>query len=1167
LRRFYGTLLTAIVLICCFTLQAQEAAEGEEQAAAPERRVSREEVEQLREAAANNQTLEEELRSQIVAIYDEALAALTAAAASLDRVEQYNKEREGIAAIAGELEAEMSAPPQALAPDLPEDPSASQLEALLTEERTRLEGARDALRDVEQLVGERNSRRTDLARRLGTVDQQLEVISDQIQSAADTEVHPELGRALRRNLLARREAALAEKEQIRAQLVLFEDRGVLIPWQRDQAQRAMEAATQLVTALEAITTNKQHDEAAQELEDVREQCRLAVERDPELKDIAAETVLFAETLWGEDGIIVKSEQTAQALVQTRKHIADLDRIIELTRRRFEAVGEGGSANQWWPKTSDDMPTLAQIEQEIADREREIPDVQHQLILLEEDRAGMNQLGVEAAEYLSGSPLSGDELAGLTSTVRGVLFIRRQLLDDLIQQYGRYSSQLVELDAVQRNLHSEGKRIVAFLQERLYWSRSVPDPLLPEPADFWEAFLWLKAPKNVTGVVGAATQQAKAQPAVVALWLLVIIALLVLRPWALRRMSIAAERVKNPDQDSVWLTVKAFGYTLMLGWPLPFALHGLGLLILSQATVTYVHSTATAFLYLGMVAGLFEGFRQLLRPDGLGEAHFGWPKAVTRAIHRGLLWPEILLLPLLFVAILFGLSGLSLNSEDALQAYNNSLGRAAFIAAMVILATSMFSILRPRVKVGGRQTEDRMVFNRISVFAFPLIVLTAVVPAFLAIIGYYLSGYLLVYQFLKTYRLAGYLVFIGGIIHRWRIAGNGPNRPTSPEEVLAGQKANQLVRFAMVVVGAIGLFTIWEGALPAAEAMKRVYLLPHFEVVDATSARALSRSSATIAPAVAAQPTAEGGEAAKGPTGSQALPIPATGIMDGPSGDTDPEGGVLTLWNLFQALLAAIITFGLVRDVPGVIYLGLLRRTHLDRGARVAFSTLARYTIMIFGVSATFNLLGLTWDKIQWLAAALTFGLGFGLQEIVANFVSGLILLLERPVRVGDAVTIGNLQGRVTEIQIRATTITLWDRSEMIVPNKEFITSKLVNWTLSDSKRRIDVPIRVAYGSDVKHVKKVLVEVAAKHPNVFDDPSPAALLLEFGDDAMKFELRFFTEFGTGLGTKDQLHVAIFEAFQKEGIEFPIPSLNINMPRRQPRQVPEKSGSMPALPDKI
>jgi potassium efflux system protein len=254
---------------------------------------------------------------------------------------------------------------------------------------------------------------------------------------------------------------------------------------------------------------------------------------------------------------------------------------------------------------------------------------------------------------------------------------------------------------------------------------------------------------------------------------------------------------------------------------------------------------------------------------------------------------------------------------------------------------------------------------------------------------------------------------------------------------------------------------------------------------------------------------------------------------------------LTLWALLQAVLAGVVAFVMTRNVPGVFEFILHRRTKLDGGARVAYVTLLRYTIIIVGVLVVFGLLGVTWSKVQWLAAALTFGLGFGLQEIVANFVSGLILLAERPVRVGDVVTIGNLMGKVTRIQIRATTITLWDRSEMIVPNKEFITTKLVNWTLSDSKRRIEIPLRIAYGSDLDEVRDLLVEIATDHPAVLDEPTPHVLLLEFGDDAIRFELRFVVDFGLGLTTKDEVQMAIERAFRDRGIEFALPRREIRL----------------------
>ena len=253
------------------------------------------------------------------------------------------------------------------------------------------------------------------------------------------------------------------------------------------------------------------------------------------------------------------------------------------------------------------------------------------------------------------------------------------------------------------------------------------------------------------------------------------------------------------------------------------------------------------------------------------------------------------------------------------------------------------------------------------------------------------------------------------------------------------------------------------------------------------------------------------------------------------------------YSLLSGCLAvmALVTLVLVKNLPGVIEIILQRRTTFDRGARFAFSTLVRYTITIIGTIAVFGLLGVTWGKVQWLAAALTFGLAFGLQEIVANFVSGLILLVERPVRVGDVVTVGTLMGTVTRIQIRATTITLWDRSEMIVPNKEFITTKLVNWTLSDSKRRIEIPLRVAYGTDLGQVRKILVKIAEQHPAVLDDPAPHTLLLDFGDDAINFELRFVVDFGQGLATKDQVQMSIDHAFREKGIEFALPKSEVRL----------------------
>jgi potassium efflux system protein len=354
---------------------------------------------------------------------------------------------------------------------------------------------------------------------------------------------------------------------------------------------------------------------------------------------------------------------------------------------------------------------------------------------------------------------------------------------------------------------------------------------------------------------------------------------------------------------------------------------------------------------------------------------------------------------------------------------------------------------------------------------------------------------------------------------------------------------------------IGLYSVWSDAVPTLRILNRIQVWPTITMLEDEETVSVFGTSGQTAEEVVSKDveTSASDSETDGDPVTSAVTASSTETAAGDA-DTQP----LTLWSVLKALLALTITWVLVKNVPGLLELILQKRSLLDLGARIAVGSLVRYAIIIFGVSASFSLLGISWSKVQWLAAALTFGLGFGLQEIVANFVSGLILLTERPVRVGDAVSIGNLQGRVTRIQIRCTTVTLWDRSEMIVPNKEFVTSKLINWTLSDSRRRMDIPLRVAYGSDLEKVKEAMLDAAQANPDVLDKPPPQALLLGFGEDSIKFELRIFVDFGKGLAAKDAVQMEVDRVFRERGIDFALPSLNIELPGRKDRKQKALSG---------
>jgi potassium efflux system protein len=641
-----------------------------------------------------------------------------------------------------------------------------------------------------------------------------------------------------------------------------------------------------------------------------------------------------------------------------------------------------------------------------------------------------------------------------------------------------------------------------------------------------------------------------------IFLALLLALLVLLRQPMRRhLSDLAERISDPERDSLNSSIQALLLTVLLAAPVPTALYVAGALAERMGNSTYWHSSAEACFQLAMVAALLELVRQIFAPNGLAEAHFAWPTQATRPLHRGLLLTEAIGLPLLYIALHLCFAGMRLDSPDSLQLFNNSLGRVAFIAAMLVFGLSILTMLRPEKKAEPSDQDVRVPWpRRFSGYAFPTaflgayptIVLTTIVPAFLAALGFYVTAMLLAYQMLRTLLLALVVMVGGGLVHRWRIVNRNRSLLESDDEVdeekqekeleATEKQVRHLYRFGVIAALAVGLFVIWSDALPMLQLLKRVQILPRVQMLEPVEdAAAVLGAPAVVSDVPAAEEADSTVTAAPGgPPVSGAAPAAST-----QSAQSTP----LTLWHLFEAILAGVFTLVLVKNLPGIIEIMLRRRTTLDGGARFAFSTLVRYSITIIGTIAVFGLLGVTWGKVQWLAAALTFGLGFGLQEIVANFVSGLILLVERPVRVGDVVTIGTLMGKVSRIQIRATTITLWDRSEMIVPNKEFITTKLVNWTLSDSKRRIEIPLRIAYGADLELVKKLLVDAAEQHPSVLDHPAPQVLLLGFGDDAINFELRFVVDFGQGLATKDQVQMTINQSFRKEGIEFALPKSEV------------------------
>ena len=272
---------------------------------------------------------------------------------------------------------------------------------------------------------------------------------------------------------------------------------------------------------------------------------------------------------------------------------------------------------------------------------------------------------------------------------------------------------------------------------------------------------------------------------------------------------------------------------------------------------------------------------------------------------------------------------------------------------------------------------------------------------------------------------------------------------------------------------------------------------------------------------------------------------------------DPKGVVRTK-DLLLFLLFLYLTIAVARRMRPTVDALLKGNPAIDRGLRYTLGTVATYVVFVLGLLFSFDWIRVGLSQLQWTLAALGVGIGFGLQDIVSNFFSGLILLFERPLRVGDIVRVGDTLGEVKKITIRSTTVTSFDNIDVIVPNKDFISQPITNWTGTDRDMRSTINVGVAYGTDLKKARELLLETVKGHGRVYKKPEPAVFATNFGDSSVDFAVVYWTDLGYKRGTFSDLHFAIYAAFNRAGIEIPFPQRDIHLFQAQ-----EKGGGEEAL----
>ncbi|MDG1894409.1 MAG: mechanosensitive ion channel, partial [Fuerstiella sp.] len=574
------------------------------------------------------------------------------------------------------------------------------------------------------------------------------------------------------------------------------------------------------------------------------------------------------------------------------------------------------------------------------------------------------------------------------------------------------------------------------------------------------------------------------------------------------------------------TLRAMLLTFGLAAEWPLSMLVTGTLLQTQAVGQTMLHFGLALSELGIILLWLNCVRQAVRPDGLAEVHFGWNNTVCQILRQ---WFHgtilVTLLPLfLFLAVRQG------GSEGDL------IERSLFIVLMIIVGARVIRLLLPPSNLlvsrlsasfsilatsgwlwtlGPVALVALVIVISVTGFHYTAVQLSIRCGHTLVVMSLLLLGHQLLTRWLRLHRTSTRLLEARArAMERSKSdsdetdAANSSIPPVDEDEEdveVFGLQADALLRNIACLTALACMWGIWLDVLPALRVLDHK---PLWTVYEEVVVPIESEEATTV--------------------------------------QTRMERRDVTVGSLLFAVFTLTLTVIGVRQIPGLIEVVLRSESKLDAGARYAICTVMRYVVLLIGMAMIFRLVGLRWSQVQWLVAGLSVGLGFGMQEIFANFVCGLIILAERPIRIGDIVTIDGVSGVVSKIRIRATSITDWDRREYIVPNREFITGKLLNWTLSDTTNRVVVNVGVAYGTDTNRAREIMLEVARNHPNVMSDPGPITTFENFGDSALDLVLRaYLPNLDNRLGTTTELYTLINLRFAEEGISIPFPQRDVHV----------------------
>jgi len=740
-----------------------------------------------------------------------------------------------------------------------------------------------------------------------------------------------------------------------------------------------------------------------------------------------------------------------------------------------------------------LPDTASLERGVQTRDAQISEVSLMMIDTEEQRKQVRKRDT----YLQSLGITTDSLDKQELRyVARLLDQRQQLLEDSKSLQENLSRLLIDNNAQARSLITEVVNFENYLVGKMLWVRDYGalslEGLQQQTGVLLSPENWLRLPGQFWR-----SMQAFSWTIVLLLAMLVVTLLGHRSRTGFERMMSRPMPLSTMQASHIFVAV---GWALLLSLPPALIVYVFATILeAAEPRSVFLNAVSPAILFLSPALYSLLFLRVLLDDKGLGRRLFKWNVKTITAFRVEFTW----LAPVLLVAGFISVFSTQLGAASS----SGPLYALTTLVSALAIAIASVRLLRTRVF-----DDKRLAKTQVMVVGFVSLVIVGMLA-----LGLFYAADKYLFALGSSFFAVMTVAIIGDILQRWLLVLRVRLEQNTRSEIAAlreeGEDALQeqddlenvvslsvahekLLAMGSFVTAALALWYIWAPMLPALNLLETVELWR----------------------------------------------------VAGPAG---ADGGfrIISLFDLVIAILVLVTTGLFARHLPSLIQVILMEWFHADSGVRYAAGILTQYVVVGAGAFAALNIIGWEWSKVQWLVAALGVGIGFGLQEIIANFICGLIVLFERPIRVGDTVSVGTTEGIVKKIKSRATVIETFDLKEVMVPNKALITGEVTNWSLSVEATRVLVSVGIAYEDDPEQAMALLLEAARETDLILVEPEPSATFDDFGDNSLVLTLRCYVgEKRPAAWTK--LRSLIFRKFTAAGITIAFPQRDVHLEISRP-----------------